>query len=114
MDKNRQGEKKAELLHDSADGKPLIKASKISKSYDHSGSHIMVLDRLTFNLRSGETLGIVGASGIGKSTLLHILGTLDRPDGGRLEYSGRNVLELDDAQLAHFRNRTIGFVFQPN
>jgi lipoprotein-releasing system ATP-binding protein len=57
-------------------------------------------------------LGIVGASGIGKSTLLHILGTLDRPDSGSLEYGGKNVLELDDSQLARFRNRTIGFVFQ--
>jgi lipoprotein-releasing system ATP-binding protein len=93
-------------------GKPLIQASGVSKSYDHTGSHIMVLDRLTFNLHSGETLGIVGASGIGKSTLLHILGTLDRPDSGSLEYGGKNVLELDDCQLARFRNRTIGFVFQ--
>lgn len=91
---------------------PLIQALEISKSYDHSGSHIMVLDRLSLTLHRGDTLGIVGASGIGKSTLLHILGTLDRPDRGSLEYAGRNILELDDAQLAHFRNQTIGFVFQ--
>jgi lipoprotein-releasing system ATP-binding protein len=60
----------------------------------------------------GETIGIVGASGIGKSTLLHVLGTLDRPDAGKLEYSGKDVLILDDNRLARFRNRTIGFVFQ--
>ncbi|WP_246804074.1 ABC transporter ATP-binding protein [Desulfosarcina cetonica] len=54
----------------------------------------------------------MGASGIGKSTLLHILGTLDRPDSGELRYSGKDVLQLDDIQLARFRNRTIGFVFQ--
>lgn len=92
--------------------KPLIQAADISKRYTHSGTDIIVLDRLSFALNSGETLGIVGASGIGKSTLLHILGTLDRPDRGRLEYAGKNVLEWNDAQLAHFRNQTIGFVFQ--
>lgn len=90
----------------------LIQTSGISKSYNHSGSRIVVLDRLSFELKHGETLGIVGASGIGKSTLLHVLGTLDRPDAGKLAYSGKDVLTMDDAQLARFRNRTIGFVFQ--
>ncbi|HSO17844.1 MAG TPA: ABC transporter ATP-binding protein [Desulfosarcina sp.] len=92
--------------------KALIDASGICKAYNHSGSRIVVLDRLSLQLDRGETLGIVGASGIGKSTLLHILGTLDRPDAGSLAYSGSNVLSLDDARLARFRNRTIGFVFQ--
>jgi lipoprotein-releasing system ATP-binding protein len=91
---------------------PLIQASGISKVYNHGGSRIVVLNRLSFTLQPGETLGIVGASGIGKSTLLHILGTLDRPDAGRLEYSAKDVLMLDDTLLAQFRNRTIGFVFQ--
>jgi lipoprotein-releasing system ATP-binding protein len=91
---------------------PLIQATNISKSYAHSGSRIMVLDGLSFKLHHKETLSIVGASGIGKSTLLHILGTLDRPDGGNLEYEGKNVLEWDDTQLARFRNKAIGFVFQ--
>lgn len=91
---------------------PLIHASDISKIYNHSGARIVVLDRLSFTLDLGETIGIVGASGIGKSTLLHVLGTLDRPDAGKLEYSGKNVLMLDDNRLAAFRNRTIGFVFQ--
>jgi len=91
---------------------PLIQASGIGKTYNHRKSPIVVLDRLAFSLGFGETLGIVGASGIGKSTLLHILGTLDRPDAGELNYSGTDVLRLDDAQLARFRNKTIGFVFQ--
>jgi lipoprotein-releasing system ATP-binding protein len=91
---------------------PLIQASGISKIYNHSGARIVVLDRLSFKLDMGETIGIVGASGIGKSTLLHVLGTLDRPDDGKLEYSGKDVLVLDDNRLARFRNRTIGFVFQ--
>lgn len=91
---------------------PLIQASGISKTYNHRKSPIVVLDRLAFSLNFGETLGIVGASGIGKSTLLHILGTLDRPDAGELNYSGIDILKLDDTRLARFRNRTIGFVFQ--
>jgi lipoprotein-releasing system ATP-binding protein len=93
-------------------GPSLIQALDISKSYNHSEARIVVLDRLNFTLNRGETLGIVGASGIGKSTLLHILGTLDRPDGGRLFFTGTDVLALDDGRLARFRNRTIGFVFQ--
>jgi len=92
--------------------KRLIHASDLSKVYRHSGASIVVLKELSFALNSGETLGIVGASGIGKSTLLHILGTLDRPDRGSLEYSGSDVLQLDDVSLARFRNQTIGFVFQ--
>jgi lipoprotein-releasing system ATP-binding protein len=91
---------------------PLIQASGISKTYNHRKAPIVVLDRLSFSMNFGETLGIVGASGIGKSTLLHVLGTLDRPDAGELHYSGTDVLRLDDAQLARFRNKTIGFVFQ--
>ena len=91
---------------------PLIQASGISKIYNHSGSRIVVLNQLALTLGIGETIGIVGASGIGKSTLLHVLGTLDRPDTGILEYSGKDVLMLDDSRLARFRNRSIGFVFQ--
>ncbi|MGA6925816.1 MAG: ABC transporter ATP-binding protein [Desulfosarcina sp.] len=97
---------------DGAFDAPLMQASGISKSYDHAGNRIGVIERLSFSLGRKETIGIVGASGIGKSTLLHILGTLDRPDAGKLEYSGEDVLIWDDNRLARFRNRTIGFVFQ--
>ncbi len=90
----------------------LIRATNICKSYDHTGSRITVLDGLSFDLRPKESLGIVGASGIGKSTFLHILGTLDRPDTGSLKYGGKDVFQWDDTRLARFRNRTIGFVFQ--
>ena len=90
----------------------LIRAVGIDKGYDHSGNRIDVLKGLSFELTMGETLAIVGASGIGKSTLLHILGTLDRPDAGTLFYNDENVLLMDDSKLAGFRNRTIGFVFQ--
>lgn len=112
MGKDNHLDLSPDLVAHASSGDSLIHASGISKSYTHSESHIVILDELTFQLQSGETLGIVGASGIGKSTLLHILGTLDRPNRGLLKYSGKNVLELDDAQLARFRNRMIGFVFQ--
>lgn len=61
---------------------------------------------------SGEMVGVVGASGVGKSTLLHILGTLDRPDKGKVNLNSTDIFSLDDRQLASFRNKTIGFVFQ--
>ena len=112
MDNGARQTKRVEIRHQQPPGNPLIHASGISKIYNHSGSRIVVLNQLTFKLGLGETIGIVGASGIGKSTLLHILGTLDRPDTGVLEYSGKDVLVLDDSRLARFRNRTIGFVFQ--
>lgn len=111
MDKDN-GHKREEYGSSLMRLEPLIHASGVHKSYHHNGGRIVVLNRLSFSLNRGETVGIVGASGIGKSTLLHILGTLDRPDEGELWYSGKNVLEMDDNHLARFRNRTIGFVFQ--
>ena len=112
MDDDKRGAMEAPTGNSSDRGKPLIRATGVSKSYNHSKTRIVVLDQLAFALEHGETLGIVGASGIGKSTLLHILGTIDRPDMGQLNYAGVDVLTLDDTQLARFRNRTIGFVFQ--
>jgi lipoprotein-releasing system ATP-binding protein len=112
MDKGTVMEEKRDTRGQKPPGSPLIQASGISKIYNHSGARIVVLNQLAFTLGLGETIGIVGASGIGKSTLLHVLGTLDRPDAGILEYSGKDVLMLDDGALARFRNRSIGFVFQ--
>ena len=57
-------------------------------------------------------VAIIGASGVGKSTLLHVLGTLDRPDGGSLNVAGEDVLSLSESRRCEFRNRTLGFVFQ--
>ncbi|MGD8285551.1 MAG: ABC transporter ATP-binding protein [Desulfobacterales bacterium] len=73
---------------------------------------IEVLKDLNFDLQAGETAAIVGASGIGKSTLLHLLGTLDRPDSGELLFKGEDVFSYDDIRLAQFRNESVGFVFQ--
>ena len=67
---------------------------------------------MNLSLGEGDTLAIVGASGIGKSTFLHILGTLDRPDNGKLYFQGEDVLLFDNNRLARFRNKSIGFMFQ--
>ena len=91
----------------------LIRVSNLKKSFQsHASLRIDILKQITFNLEAGETLAIVGASGIGKSTLLHILGTLDRPDDGRIVFRDLDVFAMNADRLAGFRNRSIGFVFQ--
>ena len=110
MDKNRHTRNHGDIsaqasLH-------LLKAVGISKSFANSKIPINVLDKLDIVINRRDTLAVVGASGIGKSTLLHILGTLDRPDIGELLIQGEDVLQYDDMRLARFRNRTMGFVFQ--
>lgn len=89
-----------------------IRAMNLVKSFRNGGVSIDVLQGVGLDLSIGESVAIVGASGIGKSTLLHILGTLDRPDSGTLEFKGEDVFQFDDVKLAQFRNQTIGFVFQ--
>ncbi len=86
----------------------LISASGITKSY---GS-LPVLRGINLGISGSEIVSIVGASGAGKTTLLTILGTLDRADGGKLEIDGQDISQLNTNQLAAFRNKRIGFVFQ--
>jgi lipoprotein-releasing system ATP-binding protein len=90
----------------------LITVRGLCKSFTNGGASIDVLKNLEFDLSAGETVAIVGPSGIGKSTLLHVIGTLDRPDSGELLFKGEDVFLYDDLKLARFRNRSIGFVFQ--
>ncbi len=90
----------------------LMTVRGLCKSFNNNGVQIEVLKDLDLDLDQGETVAIVGASGIGKSTLLHILGTLDRPDSGTVLFQNKNVFRFDDVRLANFRNETIGFVFQ--
>ncbi len=89
-----------------------IHIKKLVKS--HTGPHkeVEVLKGLDLLVRQGDTISIVGASGTGKSTLLHILGTLDRPTAGRVIMEGRDLFAMDEVALAAFRNHHIGFVFQ--
>jgi len=90
----------------------LIVVRELCKKFSNGGASVNVLKNVDFDLAAGETVAIVGASGIGKSTLLHILGTLDRPDSGKLLFRGDDVFSYDDLRLAQFRNESIGFVFQ--
>ena len=89
-----------------------LSVQDLCKSYNTSGSRIDILKRANLDLNAGETLAIVGASGIGKSTLLHLLGALDRPDSGTYLFQGEDIFLFDNAKLAQFRNESLGFVFQ--
>jgi len=91
---------------------PLVRVEGITKKFLHEGNEIEILRGIDLEVGQGEMLCIVGPSGAGKSTLLHILGTLDLPTAGRIVYEGRDVTRHGSAQLADFRNRTLGFVFQ--
>ncbi|MFQ5772786.1 MAG: ABC transporter ATP-binding protein, partial [bacterium] len=82
------------------------------KDYIMGGHRVRVLKGINLNVLEGQIVAIVGPSGVGKSTLLHILGTLDHPTKGSVEINQLKVFEFDDKKLANFRNHTIGFVFQ--
>jgi lipoprotein-releasing system ATP-binding protein len=90
----------------------MIKASRLSKSFITPAGELHILNGIDLSIGAGEFVSVMGASGVGKSTLLHILGTLDRPTSGDIEIAGRNVLEIDEREITAFRNSTIGFVFQ--
>jgi lipoprotein-releasing system ATP-binding protein len=89
-----------------------VVVSGLRKDFVHGGVLIPVLRGLDFELRPGEIASVVGASGVGKSTLLQVLGTLDAPTAGDMNIDGTSLTKMSQAQLAEFRNREIGFVFQ--
>lgn len=91
---------------------PLLEVSGLKKSYRKQGSNIEVLREAELRLDPGDMVSITGQSGAGKSTLLHLIGTLDLPDEGSIRYKGTELTGLSAAQLADFRNRELGFVFQ--
>jgi lipoprotein-releasing system ATP-binding protein len=91
---------------------PLVQVTGLCRSFETGDGTIEVLRGVDLTLARGEKLAIVGASGVGKSTLLHILGTLDRPTSGRVEFCGEDLFSKDAAALARFRGRRLGFIFQ--
>jgi len=90
----------------------VLEAAGVSKTFRGTGSDIEVLRDVDLVVRTSEVVGIVGASGVGKSTLLHILGSLDRPDSGRVLIDGSPIHDLKGRELDRLRNRVLGFVFQ--
>jgi putative ABC transport system ATP-binding protein len=90
----------------------MIRLEQVEKSYQTGPLSVPVLKGLDLTVEEGDFVAIMGPSGSGKSTLMHIIGCLDRPTKGRYVLNGRDVSEADEVELAHIRNRWIGFVFQ--
>ncbi|HUP50114.1 MAG TPA: ABC transporter ATP-binding protein [Thermoanaerobaculia bacterium] len=91
---------------------PFLEARGLSRTYRNAEVPVSVFEGLDVAVEQGEMLAVVGPSGIGKSTLLHLLGGLDRPDNGTIEVAGRELTSMSNDELAKFRNRNVGFVFQ--
>ena len=90
----------------------MIRVLDIHKSFLIGNNEVQVLKGIDLEVKKGELLCIVGASGVGKSTLLHLLGALDRPTSGKIYFEDMDLFQLKDNQMAEFRSRRIGFVFQ--
>ncbi len=96
----------------SEEARPLVEVRGLSKDYLLGEKRIEVLWDLDVKIEAGEIVSLTGASGVGKSTFLHVLGTLDAPTAGQVLFEGEDVFLREESTLADFRNRTIGFVFQ--
>lgn len=90
----------------------MIEIKNLSKSYFLNNKEIPVLKNISLSIKSSEMISITGTSGVGKSTFLHVLGTLDAPTSGSITYDSQNILNKPEAQIADFRNKNIGYVFQ--
>ena len=113
MDNGKQEMATGEPLAPETSARPvLVEARGLGKSYPTATGALTVLADLNVEIRAGEMVAVVGESGTGKSTLLHLLGTLDRPTAGTVRFRGEDMFARSDEALAAFRNRSIGFVFQ--
>ena len=90
----------------------LLIARDITKSFNTNGQQLHILNGINLTIYKGEMIAVMGASGVGKSTLLNILGTLDRPTSGEVIFEGADIFGKSDEELAYLRNKRIGFVFQ--
>lgn len=90
----------------------LLGAQGLQRTYNSPTEQLTIFEGLALTIHQGESMAITGASGVGKSTLLHILGGLDRPTSGTVEIGGTSIWQLSIKELARFRNQNIGFVFQ--
>ncbi len=92
--------------------KPIIKVENLIKIYDNGPQKVEVLKGISFDVKPAEVVVIKGPSGVGKSTLLHIIGALDLPTAGKVWLDGQDINALSNSELARFRNKSVGFVFQ--
>ena len=90
----------------------ILKVENLSKVYGKNQTKVLALDNVSFTVNKGEFVAIVGASGSGKSTLLHLIGGVDRPTSGKVFIEGKNIYNLNDDELAIFRRRQIGLIYQ--
>ncbi len=102
----------ASSMHTSSLATDLLVAKNIHKTYPQGSGRLHIIKGIDLTIKSNEALSIVGSSGAGKSTLIHILGTLDNPDEGQVLYKGKNLFQMNDEEMASFRNNSLGFVFQ--
>jgi len=91
---------------------PILRAEQLAKTYRSGESDLTVFSGLDLELRPGESVALVGESGVGKSTLLHLLGALDTPSGGEIFFEGRPLSKLSEGELAEYRNRKVGYIWQ--
>jgi lipoprotein-releasing system ATP-binding protein len=91
---------------------PLLRAQDVGKSFRDAGREVVVLHGLDLDVMGGEEIAIVGQSGVGKSTLLHVLGSLEAPSAGKVYFEDQDLFAMDERRTADFRNRNLGFVFQ--
>jgi len=89
-----------------------VRAERVSRHYEMGSAVIRAVDDVTLQIRAGEFVALLGSSGSGKSTLLNLMAGLDRPTGGAIFANGRNLSELNSLELARYRSRTVGMVFQ--
>lgn len=90
----------------------ILKVENLTKIYGKDESQVVALDNVSFSVEKGEFIAIVGASGSGKSTLLHIIGGVDRPSSGKVYIDGKDIFALNDDELAIFRRRQVGLIYQ--
>ena len=90
----------------------ILKVENLSKVYGTGGTKVVALDNVSFGVQKGEFVAIVGASGSGKSTLLHLIGGVDRPSSGKVYIDGKDIYQFNDDELAIFRRRQVGLIYQ--
>ena len=103
-----------EAVHglDNRDSETILSATEITRDFETSEGKLPVLTGITFSVKRGEMVAVTGASGVGKSTLLHILGGLDTASSGKVLFEGKDLAALGERKISLWRNRSVGFVFQ--